>query len=106
MRRTRHLFLLATGWAALLAGLLLLPLPVPMPFPVAAVLMFAGAAMLTPHSRRFRHGLQFARYRYGWLSKGLDHVGTRVPGRVQKIVRRTRPDLVARHVRRRAARPA
>ncbi len=68
--------------------------------------MFAGAAMLTPHSRSFRHTLQFARYRYGWLSKGFEQVGMRVPARLQAVMRRTRPDLVARHTRRRAARAA
>lgn len=100
----RHLFLLTSGWIVLAAGFLLLPIPVPMPFPVAAVLMLAGAAILTAHSRRFRHGIRYARHRYGWLSRGMETVSARAPERVQRIVRRTRPDLIDRHARRRASR--
>ena len=97
----RHIVILTSGWAALAAGFLLLPIPVPMPFPVAAVLMLIGAAILTAHSRRFRNGVRYARHRYGWLSRGMDSVSAKAPQRVQKIVRRTRPDLIERHTRRR-----
>lgn len=102
--KMRHLFLLTSGWTVLAAGFLLLPVPVPMPFPVAAVLMLAGAAILTAHSRRFRNGARYARYRYGWLSRGIETVSARAPERLRKIVRRTRPDLIERHARRRATR--
>jgi hypothetical protein len=102
--RLRHYVLLTGGWAALGSGALLLPLPVPMPFPVAGVLLLTGAAILTSHSRRFRHGLQYARYRYGWLSRSVETVAVRSPQSVRRMVRRTRPDLIERHVRRRAAR--
>lgn len=102
--KMRHLFLLTSGWIVLAVGLLLLPVPVPMPFPVAAVLMLAGAAILTAHSRGFRHGARQLRHRYGWLSRGVDTVSARAPERVQKLVHRTRPDLIDRHARRRATR--
>jgi len=102
--RVRHIFLLTSGWSALAAGLVLLPVPVPMPVPVAVLLVLAGTAMLSAHSRRFRHGVRYARYRYGWLSKSFEAVGTRAPESVQKVLRRTRPDTIVRHARRRAAR--
>ncbi len=75
-----------------------------MPFPVAGVLLLDGAAILTSHSRRFRHGLQYARYRYGWLSRSVETVAVRSPQSVRRMVRRTRPDLIERHARRQAAR--
>lgn len=102
--RMRHLFLITSGWTVLAAGFVLLPIPVPMPVPVALPLMFLGAAILTTRSRSFRNGVRYARYRYGWLSRGMETFSARAPKSVQRIVRRTRPDLVARHARRRAAR--
>ena len=85
-------------------GIALLPLPFPMPVPIAFVLMLTGTAILTAHSRRFRHGVQFARHRYGWLSKSVETMGTRAPAGVRKALRRTRPALIERHARRRTAR--
>lgn len=102
--RIRHYALLAGGWSALATGLLILPIPVPLPVPVAMPLMLVGTAILSTHSRNFRHGLLFARHRYGWLSRSVETVETRAPERVRKIIRRTRPDLIERHARRRAAR--
>lgn len=102
--RVRHYFLLTSGWSVLAAGLLILPIPLPMPVPIAFLLMLAGTAILSGHSRRFRHALQYARYRYGWLSNTVETVSRRAPEGVQKMVRRTRPDPVARHARRRAMR--
>ena len=108
MKRTKvkHFFLLTSGWTVLVAGLLILPIPVPLPFPAAAVLLLIGTAILSAHSRSFRHAVQYARHRYRWLSRSFETFGTRAPESVRKMVRRTRPDLIARHARRRAARPA
>lgn len=102
--KLRHFVLLTGGWTALAAGLVILPVPVPLPVPVAGMLVLAGTAILSVHSRRFRHSLQYARYRYGWLSRTFETVSSRAPTGVRRIVRRTRPDLVARHARRQAAR--
>ncbi len=106
MNRTRlqHYILLTTGWLVLGAGLLLLPLPVPMPFPVAALLLLTGTSILSSRSRRFRHGVQYARHRYGWLSRGFETIPARAPQSVRRMVHRTRPDLIERYARRRAGR--
>lgn len=102
--KLRHYVLLTGGWTALGSGLLILPIPVPLPVPVAGILMLTGTAILSVHSRRFRHGIQYARYRYGWLSRTVETVSVRAPNSVKRMVHRTRPDLVARYARRRAAR--
>lgn len=98
-RKLNHYVLLTSGWAALGAGLLVLPVPVPLPFPLAATLLLGGASILSAHSRNFRHGIQFARHRYGWLSRMVDLFADHAPESVRRSVRRTRPDLVARHRR-------
>ena len=102
--KLRHYVLLTGGWTALGAGLLILPIPVPLPVPVAGILMLAGTAILSTHSRRFRHGVQYARHRYGWLSRTFETVSVRAPGSVKRMVHRTRPDLIERHARRHAHR--
>lgn len=102
--RIRHYVLLASGWTALATGLVILPVPVPLPVPVAIPLAFAGMAILSVHSRSFRHGMQYARHRYGWLSRGFESASARAPESVRRMIRRTRPDLIDRHARRRAAR--
>jgi hypothetical protein len=96
--------LLAGGWSAFALGLLILPIPVPLPLPVAMPLMLVGTAILTAHSRTFRHSVQFARYRYGWLSRSVENMGQRLPGSVRRTIHRTRPDLIERLARRQAGR--
>lgn len=100
----RRVFLLSSGWIVLGAGVLLLPLPVPMPIPVAFVLMMSGTTILSAHSRRFRHGVQYARYRYDWLSRSFEAMGLRAPESVKKMVRLTHPGAIERHARLRASR--
>lgn len=103
MRRTlNHYALLTGGWASLAAGMLILPIPVPLPFPLAPTLLLTGSAILTVQSRSFRHGMQFARFRYRWLSRTVDVLAARAPARVRRLVNRTRPDLIVRRNRMRA----
>lgn len=100
----RRVFLLSSGWTVFGAGVLLLPLPVPMPFPIALVLMMFGTTILSAQSRRFRHGVQYARHRYIWLSKSFEAMGLRAPESVKEMVRRTHPGAIERHARLRASR--
>lgn len=100
----RRVFLLSSGWTVLGIGLLLLPLPVPMPVPVAFVLMISGTTILSAQSRRFRHGVQYARHRYGWLSKSFEAFALRAPESMKQMVRRTRPGPIERYARLRASR--
>lgn len=100
----RRVILLSCGWAVFGAGILLLPLPVPMPFPIAFVLMMFGTTILSAQSRRFRHGVQYARHRYVWLSKSFEAMGLRAPESVKKMVRRTHPGTIERYARLLAAR--
>jgi hypothetical protein len=104
LTRLYHYLLLTGGWASLGSGLLILPLPVPMPIPVAGPLILIGAGILTHRSRRFRHMLRHARHRYGWLSRSVEHFAAYAPDGVRRTVRRTRPDLIERLARFRAAR--
>ena len=106
MRKSQanHYLLLIAGWTCLATGLLILPIPVPMPVPVAAVLLVGGVAILTSQSRGFRNALRFARFRHAWLSRLLDLFSQRAPARLQRVMYRTRPDLVVRLERIRAAR--
>ena len=97
--RIRHVFLLTSGWSVLAAGLIVLPIPVPMPIPVAFLLLFLGTAILSGHSRRFRHLVQHARYRSPWLSTSFESVGRLAPEGVKRMVHRTRPALVERYAR-------
>ena len=103
-RRLNHIVLLVGGWSAVTLGLLILPLPVPLPFPVAGTLLLGGGAMLTGHSRSFRHGVQFARYRYRWLSLSVERLQAYAPQSVRRTLYRTRPDLIERHQRMREGR--
>lgn len=100
----RRVFLLSSGWTVLGIGLLLLPLPVPMPVPIAFVLMISGTTILSAQSRRFRHGVQYARYRYDWLSKSFEALSLKAPESVKEMVRRTHPGAIERHARLRASR--
>lgn len=106
MRKSQasHYLLLTAGWASFSTGLLILPIPVPLPVPVAAVLLLAGSAILTGQSRGFRNGLRYVRFRYTWLSRLLEMFSERAPRRLQRVMYRTRPDLMVRLERIRAAR--
>ena len=102
--RLRQLLFVMTGWLILTLGLLLLSIPVPLPFPLSPVLMLIGGAVLSAHSRAFRHWLRLTRHRHLWLSRWFELFGAHAPRAVQVMVYRTRPALVDRYARRRAAR--
>jgi hypothetical protein len=106
MRRSQanHYLLLIAGWTSLAMGLVMLPIPVPMPVPVAVILLVGGVAILTSQSRGFRNALRFARFRHAWLSHLLELFSQRAPLRLQRVMYRTRPDLVVRLERMRATR--
>ena len=106
MRKSQanHYLLLIAGWASLATGLLMLPIPVPMPVPVAMIMLVGGVAILTSQSREFRNALRFARFRHAWLSRLLEQFSQRAPAGLQRVVYRTRPDLVKRLERIRATR--
>jgi hypothetical protein len=100
----KKFFILAGGWLTFGSGVLLLPVPLPLPFPAGPVLVLIGCAILTPHSKTFRRGVQKVRYRYGWLSRGMDKLTERSPAMVKTMVDRTSPVALQRYERLRALR--
>ena len=102
--RLRQLLFVMAGWLILTLGLLVLSIPVPLPFPLSPVLMLIGIAVLSAHSRAFRHWLRLTRHRHLWLSRWFDLFGEHAPRAVRTMVHRTRPALVERYDRRRSAR--
>lgn len=102
--QANHYLLLTGGWSSLVMGLVMLPIPVPMPVPVAVIFLIGGSAILTSQSRGFRNALRFARFRHAWLSHLLELFSQRAPARLQRVMYRTRPDLVVRLERIRATR--
>lgn len=97
-------FILAGGWTIFGSGVLLLPVPLPLPFPAGPVLVLVGCAILTPHSKSFRRGVQRIRFRYGWLSRGMDRLTDKAPRMVKSMVDRTSPLALERYARLRSVR--
>lgn len=96
--------ILASGWATFVSGVLLLPLPLPLPFPAGPVLVLTGCAILTPHSKSFRRGVQRVRFRYVWLSRGVDKLTAKSPRMVKAMLDQTSPIALERLARLRAGR--
>jgi hypothetical protein len=80
-------------------GVLLLPVPLPLPFPAGPVLVLLGCAILTPRSKRFRRAVQRARFRFAWLSQGMDKLAARAPSSVKLMMAQTSPLPLKRHAR-------
>ncbi len=95
----KRILILAGGWITFVSGVLLLPIPLPVPFPTGPVLVLIGCAILTPHSKTFRRGVQLVRYRYGWLSRAMDKVSHRAPASVKSMLERTSPLALERRAR-------
>ncbi len=102
--RLQQLMLVLAGWLILTLGLLVMAIPVLLPFPVSPVLILIGVAMLSGHSRQFRHWLRLTRHRHSWLSRSFETFGAYSPHAVKTMLHRTRPAVVERFVRRRDAR--
>ncbi|MGH6878771.1 MAG: hypothetical protein ACREHV_15525 [Rhizomicrobium sp.] len=102
----KKILILAGGWTITVVGALLTPLPLPLPFPVGIMLFLVGCAILTTHSKPFRRWVQHLRHRNGWLSRGLEILTRRAPGRVKTMEAATRPVALGRHARMRARRSA
>ncbi|MGD0190599.1 MAG: hypothetical protein ABSD74_07645 [Rhizomicrobium sp.] len=104
----KKFLILTGGWLTFGSGVLLLPVPLPLPFPAGPVLLLVGSSILVPHSKTFRRGVMRVRYRFGWLSRGMDVVSNRSPTIVKSMVcpmvERTRPAALERHARLKAAR--
>jgi hypothetical protein len=106
----KKFLILAGGWLTFGSGVLLLPVPLPLPFPAGPVLILVGCGILTPRSKTFRRGVMQVRYRFGWLSRGMDTVCNRSPRIVRSMVgpmvECTRPVALERRARLRAVRVA
>jgi hypothetical protein len=102
--RMKKFLILTGGWTTLTSGVLLLPIPLPLPFPAGPVLVLIGCAILTPHSKTFRRGVQRIRFRYGWLSRGMDKLTLKAPRMVKSMLDRTSPLALERYARLRALR--
>jgi len=100
----KKILIVSGGWVVFGSGVVLLPVPLPLPFPAGPVLILIGSAMLTPHSKTFRRGVQHVRHRYGWLSRGMDKVACKAPGSVKAMMARTSPVALERRARLRSAR--
>ena len=100
----KRILILAGGWITFACGVLLLPVPLPLPFPAGPVLVLIGCGILTTHSKTFRRAVQQLRFRYGWLSRGMDRLTHRAPRMVKSMVERTSPLPLERYARLRSLR--
>ena len=100
----KRLLILAGGWVTFVCGVLLLPIPLPLPFPAGPVLVLIGCGILTTHSKTFRRAVQQLRFRYGWLSRGIEKLTHRAPRVVKSMAERTSPLELERHARLQALR--
>ena len=100
----KRALIVSGGWVVFGLGVLLLPVPLPLPFPAGPILILVGSAILTPHSKTFRRGVQRLRHRFGWLSRAMDTLARRAPPNVQTMMERTRPIALERFARLRADR--
>lgn len=98
-----RIFYVGLGWTLVVLGAVIMPMPVPIPLAGLGPLLI-GCAILTAHSKSFRRGLQRVRLRFAWLSRRFDGFTHRGPKAVRHMVRRTRPVVLMRHARMRAAR--
>jgi len=100
----KRILLLAGGWLTFASGVLLLPVPLPLPFPAGPVLVLIGCGILTTHSKTFRRAVQKLRFRYGWLSRGIEKLTHRAPRMVKSMAERTSPHALERYARLQALR--
>lgn len=95
----KNFLLVPAGWLSFVSGVLLLPIPLPLPFPAGPVLILLGCAILTPRSKPFRRAVQRVRFRFGWLSQGMDKLGNRAPSSVKVMLTQTSPLPLERQAR-------
>jgi hypothetical protein len=95
----KNFLLVPAGWLSFVSGVLLLPVPLPLPFPAGPLLILLGCAILTPRSKPFRRAVQRLRYRFSWLSRGMDRLAARAPSRVKAMMAQTSPRPLERHAR-------
>jgi len=95
----KNFLLVPAGWLSFVSGVLLLPIPLPLPFPAGPVLILLGCAILTPRSKPFRRAVQRVRYRFSWLSNGMDRLAVRAPSSVKVMMAQTSPLALKRYAR-------
>ena len=97
----RRIFFVGLGWTLIVFGLVIIPMPVPIPL-IGFGPILIGSAILSAHSKSFRRGLAWLRWRFTWLSRRFELFTERGPLAVRHMVRRTRPMVLMRHARMRA----
>ncbi|HSZ75513.1 MAG TPA: hypothetical protein VK779_11885 [Rhizomicrobium sp.] len=98
----RRYVYLTGGWALVAGGVVCSPLPVPVP--IGAMMMLAGATVLTTHSKMCRRALMFARHKSPAFSRVFEFFAKRGPEQVKHMMHHTRPHHLVRHERIRARR--
>jgi hypothetical protein len=94
-RVLRRILLISLGFFLTALGLLLTVLPIPVPL-IGVMPFVAGCIVLSANSRTARRFVQQARHRSARFSKMLEDVARRAPKSWRHILRRTRPDVLAR----------
>ncbi|MDP2698015.1 hypothetical protein [Thalassospira sp.] len=96
MKQLRAIGLVMAGILSLVIGLAFLPLPPPF---FGMVFIAMALVLLTAGSKRARRLIQFLRWRFSIHSKRMEQLLARVPRRLSRHIRLTRPDALHRRGR-------